>query len=108
MKANTHPAYHTDTKVTCVCGNTFITGSTMPEIKVEICNLCHPFFTGQQRFVDTQGQVEKFTKKLAVSKAKKIERAKITARRTAKVTQVKTDKPTLRDLLLQARKKSAS
>lgn len=59
MKANIHPQYHEAT-VTCACGNTFVVGSTKPEIVVEICSKCHPFFTGEMRFVDTMGRVERF------------------------------------------------
>lgn len=62
MKADIHPKY-VECTVTCGCGNTFQTRSTKPELKVEICSNCHPFFTGQERFVDTAGRVEKFTKK---------------------------------------------
>lgn len=64
MKTKIHPKYYTDAKVTCACGNTFTTGSTLPEIKVDICSACHPFFTGEMKFVDTQGRVEKFQAKL--------------------------------------------
>lgn len=107
MKTGIHPIWYPEAKITCVCGNTFITGSTLPAIRVEICALCHPLFTGQQRFVDTQGQVEKFTKARAVSQTKKAEREKVLQARQAKI-QPKGEKPTLKDLLLQARKKSAS
>jgi large subunit ribosomal protein L31 len=62
MKPDIHPKY-VECTVTCGCGNTFKTRSTKPELKVEICSACHPFFTGQERFVDTAGRVEKFTKK---------------------------------------------
>ncbi len=62
MKKEGHPKY-VDCTVTCGCGNTFKTRSTKPELKVEICSNCHPFFTGQQKFVDAAGRVEKFTKK---------------------------------------------
>ncbi len=62
MKAKIHPKYVTS-QVSCGCGNTFETRSTRPEIKVEICSNCHPFYTGQQKFVDTAGRVEKFQKK---------------------------------------------
>ena len=58
-----HPKWHPKAKVACACGHTFITGSTKPEIQVEICAACHPFFTGEMRFVDTQGRVEKFQAK---------------------------------------------
>lgn len=67
MKPKIHPKYYDNCKVTCACGNTFITGSTLPEINVEICNACHPFFTGEMKFVDTQGRVEKFQKKMEVA-----------------------------------------
>ena len=65
MKADIHPKYFSDAKVTCACGNSFTTGSTKPEIYVEICAKCHPFFTGEMRFIDTLGRVEKFTQKQA-------------------------------------------
>lgn len=63
MQTAIHPTYHPDTKVMCACGNTFITGSTMSEIKVEVCSKCHPFYTGQVKYLDTMGRVEKFQKK---------------------------------------------
>lgn len=64
MKAKIHPNYYHNTKVSCACGNSFETGSTLPEIKVDICSACHPFFTGEMKFVDTQGRVEKFQAKI--------------------------------------------
>lgn len=70
MKQNLHPKYYDNCKVTCACGNIFITGSTLPEIKVEICSKCHPFFTGEMRYVDTLGRVERFKQKQAVSSGK--------------------------------------
>ena len=68
MKANLHPAWLNDCVVTCACGNTLVTGSTKKTISVDICSACHPFFTGEMRFVDTQGRVEKFQAKLANAK----------------------------------------
>ena len=62
MKANIHPVYN-QVNATCVCGNTFKTGSTKKEIRTEICSACHPFFTGTQKIVDTEGRVERFMKK---------------------------------------------
>jgi len=62
MKEGIHPKYY-EAKVTCACGNTFTTGSTVPELKVEICSQCHPFYTGKQRNVFTTGRVEKFKSK---------------------------------------------
>ena len=64
MKKGIHPKYE-EAAVTCACGNTFTTKSTQKEIKVEICSVCHPFFTGKQKLVDTAGRVEKFMKKYA-------------------------------------------
>jgi len=63
MKTAIHPQYHEAT-VTCACGNTFTVGSTKTSIQVEICAKCHPFFTGEMRFVDTMGRVERFQKKM--------------------------------------------
>ena len=59
MKPEIHPEYHQVT-VTCACGNTFVTGSTKSDLKVEICSACHPFFTGKQKLVDSAGRVERF------------------------------------------------
>ena len=64
MKKDIHPTYYANAKVVCACGNTFTTGSTMPEIHVEICSNCHPFYTGKQKLVDTAGRVEKFKKRV--------------------------------------------
>jgi len=63
MKVKIHPKYYDNAKVTCLCGNTFIAGSTKPELRVEICSKCHPFVTGEQRIVDTMGRVERFKKR---------------------------------------------
>jgi len=69
MKMKIHPAYHNDAQVTCrSCSTTFTTGSTMKSIVMEVCNNCHPFYTGEQRFIDTQGRVEKFTKRMEDAK----------------------------------------
>jgi large subunit ribosomal protein L31 len=64
VKQGIHPEYM-ETKVTCSCGNTFVTRSTKPEMHVELCNLCHPFYTGKQKLVDSGGRVERFQKKYA-------------------------------------------
>jgi large subunit ribosomal protein L31 len=66
MKDKIHPKYYEDAKVTCLCGNTFTAGSTKPEIRVEICGKCHPFYTGEQRIVDTLGRVERFKKRYKI------------------------------------------
>ena len=69
MKKGIHPDWQHDATVTCACGNTFKTGSTKKELEVDICAKCHPFFTGEMRFVDRQGRVDKFKKKMAAAKA---------------------------------------
>jgi large subunit ribosomal protein L31 len=63
MKADIHPQYH-QAQARCVCGNEFTVGSTVNSIRVEVCNKCHPFYTGTQNIVDTAGQVERFQKRL--------------------------------------------
>jgi len=91
MKKNIHPKYG-PTKVICSCGNEFETGSTMSEIRVELCSACHPFFTGKQKLVDTAGRVEKFKKRMEkkqenlVSKSTKRKQLKST-----KEVKIKTD-----------------
>lgn len=68
MKPGIHPNYQ-EARVTCSCGNTFTTRSTKPELRVDLCNVCHPFYTGEQRIVDTAGQVERFTKRFEAAQA---------------------------------------
>lgn len=70
MKTDIHPEY-TEATVTCVCGNTFTTRSTVGDIKLEICSECHPFFTGRQKVVDTAGRIDKFNQRFAKSKSMK-------------------------------------
>jgi len=69
MKPNTHPTYYTDAKVICACGNTWTTGSTKKVIHTDVCSRCHPFFTGEQRIVDSEGQVDRFYRKLQARQA---------------------------------------
>jgi len=64
MKENIHPKYYTEAKVSCACGNTWVTGATQEEIRTDVCSACHPFYTGEQRIVDTAGQVERFMRRL--------------------------------------------
>ncbi|MFZ6015763.1 MAG: 50S ribosomal protein L31 [Patescibacteria group bacterium] len=90
MKADIHPKFYTDAKITCACGNVITTGSTVPEIQVELCSNCHPFYTGKKVLVDTEGRVEKFKSKAAAKKetvvgkrAKAAKRAKVKAEKKA-------------------------
>lgn len=66
MKEKIHPTFYTDAKVTCSCGNTFVTGSTRKELKVEVCSNCHPYFTGERRMLDTTGRVERFKRRYKI------------------------------------------
>lgn len=92
MKPDVHPKYYETATVTCSCGSSFTTGSTVEVIQVEVCSNCHPFFTGKQKFVDTARRVEKFqerTKKAVAagakrSKSKTIKRAAKAGKKAAK------------------------
>ncbi|NOX62430.1 MAG: 50S ribosomal protein L31 [Chloroflexi bacterium] len=64
MRTGIHPTYYPEAVVICSCGNTWTTGATVPEIHTDVCSACHPFFTGEQRIVDTAGQVERFMQRL--------------------------------------------
>ena len=83
MKANLHPSYQQAT-VTCACGNTFTVGSTVTDLRVDICSKCHPFFTGEQRFVDTLGRVDKFLarRRAAAPRLKKGKKGQLAAAAT--------------------------
>ncbi len=73
MKTKGHPKWYPEAKVSCACGAQFTTGSTIPTIAVEICSACHPLYTGQQKFVDTAGRVDKFNQRVAMADKKKAE-----------------------------------
>ena len=75
MKDNIHPKY-VETKVTCGCGNTFMTRSTQNELKVDICSACHPFYTGKLKYVDTAGRIEKFQRKFSTTGYASLQRGK--------------------------------
>ncbi|MDQ1301721.1 MAG: large subunit ribosomal protein [Chloroflexota bacterium] len=64
MKPKIHPKYFPNARMICACGNVWTTGSTVAELKIDICSACHPFYTGEQRIVDTAGQVDRFMKRL--------------------------------------------
>lgn len=76
MKKDIHPKYNKNVKVTCSCGNTFETSSTMNEINVEVCSACHPFYTGTNKFIDTAGRVDKFQAKLKKAEELKAQKNK--------------------------------
>lgn len=83
VKEKIHPKWYPEARVHCACGSTFTTGSTIPEIAVEICSACHPLFTGQQKFVDTAGRVDKFRQREQIAKRKQEEAAARKAKREA-------------------------
>jgi len=90
MKKDIHPQYHAEAKVICACGNTFTVGSTLPEIHVEICSACHPFYSGKQKLLDTARRVDKFNKRVEAKskavRAKKEKKAKQKEVKKAKKT----------------------
>jgi large subunit ribosomal protein L31 len=77
MKTDIHPKYYLDAKVVCSCGNSFTVGATQPEIKVDICNKCHPYYTGENKLIDTAGRVEKFKTRSAKASAAPKKKAKV-------------------------------
>jgi large subunit ribosomal protein L31 len=80
-KTDIHPKWFSNANVVCACGNTWVTGATQAEIRTDICSACHPFYTGEQRIVDTEGQVDRFMKRLQVRDDR---RAEVEAREAAK------------------------
>jgi large subunit ribosomal protein L31 len=87
VKAAIHPKYQ-EVVVRCACGNTFKTRSTKPELHLEICNMCHPFFTGRQKLIDTEGRVERFTKRFGAQTTEG-RKAQVTKNKVAKATKAK-------------------
>lgn len=108
MKKNIHPKYNNNVKVTCSCGNTFITGSILDSINTELCSQCHPFYTGEQKIVDTDNLVSKFQARQEKSSAMsfRTKKAKMEARkeRFAKVAKAPAAGLTLKDMLTQITK----
>lgn len=83
MKEDIHPEFYPEAKVICACGNSWTVGSTQPEIRTDVCSECHPFFTGEQRMLDSGGQVERFLKKLERRKKKMAEIERRRAEKTS-------------------------
>ena len=96
MKANIHPQYFEQAVVVCACGNRFTTGSTLAEIRVELCSKCHPFYTGEQRFVDSASRIQKFQAKQNIAKQYLTKKVKKQEEQKQKDTQPKT----LREMLM--------
>ena len=91
MKEGIHPKYQ-EVEVRCACGNTFKTRSTKPELHLEICAACHPFFTGRQKLIDTEGRVERFNKKFGAQTSEQRKTAEKAAKATKAAAAKKTTK----------------
>ncbi|KKQ25956.1 MAG: LSU ribosomal protein L31P [Candidatus Woesebacteria bacterium GW2011_GWA1_37_8] len=105
MKAAIHPKWFEEAKVTCACGNAFVLGATVPEIKVEVCYNCHPFYTGQMKYVDTAGRVDAFKTKLSRAQTKVVSKTAKRALKREKKIQKELERPdTLEQLRKQAKK----
>ena len=86
MKTDIHPKYYPEAKVHCACGNKFTIGSTKPEIQVEICYNCHPFYTGKEKLIDTAGKVEKFKARREKAAAAPKKSPKVRAKKKTKTS----------------------
>ncbi len=94
MKAKIHPTWYNDAKVTCACGNTFTTGAVVPEIRVEVCYNCHPFYTGTMKFVDAAGRVDAFKARIAGAGKKVISKTEKRRLKREKQLQEEAQRPT--------------
>lgn len=100
MKASIHPQWYPEATVGCACGNRFTVGSTKSEIHVDICSNCHPFYTGEMRYADTEGKVQKFQKKIDKAKALRPNLAKKKAKKKGEKPVADTGPKTLKEMLL--------
>src|SRR5258708_33969391 len=101
MKAAIHPKWNHQATVICACGNTFTTGSTQDEIRVDICSACHPFYTGSMKFVDVQGRVDRF------EKLRKMAQGKAQTKNQKKEKAPKEQQKTLKKMIEEEKKKLA-
>ena len=107
MKADIHPKYFTQAKVTCACGNSFTVGATVPEISVEVCFNCHPFYTGQMKYVDTAGRVDAFRARLTKVDTKVLSKTEKRKLKKERKIQRELERPdTLAELRKESRKKN--
>ena len=108
MKEGIHPKWYPNAKVTCACGNEFTVGSTEPKLEVEICSACHPFYTGQEKLIDTEGRVERFERRRSEAE----EKAELGARKIKKMKKEQAQREreererpkTLREMVERAKK----
>jgi len=102
MKTSIHPTWFEEAVVSCACGNTFTVGSSKQTIKIDICNKCHPFFTGEMKFVDTMGRVEKFQQKQEIAKATASQMADKRKKKKEREEQLRNPK-SLKEMLMGAK-----
>jgi large subunit ribosomal protein L31 len=108
MKAKIHPKWYPDAKTTCACGNNFTLGSTLPEIQVEVCSACHPFYTGQMKYVDTAGRVDAFKEKQKKAKKKVVSKKVKRELKKQRKIEKELEKPdTLEEVRKQTKSKSS-
>ena len=104
MKAAIHPKWYPEAKVACACGNSFTVGATMPEIQVVVCSNCHPFYTGQMKYVDAAGRVDAFKAKQAKANKKIVSKAEKRKIRSEKRIKEELEKPdSLEEIRAKAR-----
>lgn len=101
MKTNIHPQWYPEALFTCVCGATYKMGSTKPDVHVDICARCHPFYTGEMRFTDSEGKVDRFVKRMEKAKALAPELAKKKAKKKGEKV-AKAEPKSLREMLMGA------
>lgn len=106
MKAQIHPTWYPDAKVICACGNTFSVGATLPEIQVEVCYNCHPFYTGKMKYIDTAGRVDAFKAKRAGAKKKVISKAEKRKLKRERRIREELEKPETLEEIRKASKKT--
>ena len=99
MKQGIHPNWHDDCQVTCSCGHKFTIGSVHPTLQVDICNNCHPFYTGEMKFVDRQGRVDRFLKKVQDAQGRQMGKQQKKAQKQSQSTQPTDDPKSYKELL---------
>ena len=108
MQADIHPKWYPEAKVTCACGNTFSVGATVPEIQVQVCYNCHPFYTGQMKYVDTAGRVDAFVAKRKKAKTKLVSKTEKRRLKKEKRIREELEKPSTLEELRKGTKSKKS
>ncbi len=107
MKPGIHPKY-VESTVVCACGNSFVTRSTRPQLRTDLCNVCHPFYTGEQRIVDTAGQVERFMKRMEAAQSNEARPSKRQSRLADRQSKIEAERQRQADLAAQAEAEEAA